>query len=124
MYSIHASFSQAVDDPAPALPNTGIGAGEMVYAHIANATGNAAWVVAAGGTAGDGYLVPTGETWEIGPILGADLPKWGLFAAAADTVTCRYVTAPPFLRTAPITMDVTRNPIVVPTLPFSFRQIA
>ena len=80
MYApLAAEENVTVDTNAPALGRpAGIGDKQTVYLSVSNASGTP-MILCLAGTGSVGFPVPDGEVWMLGPILGEDITKWGIF---------------------------------------------
>ena len=66
-------------------PPAGIGSKQLVYLVASNQTGANVALTATGTAFESGFVIPHKEVALIGPILGADLTKWGAYAATPAT---------------------------------------
>jgi hypothetical protein len=83
MYApIAAEEDVTIGTSSPALTRpSGIGDKQTVYITVANASGGVVILTLAGASGADtgGFPVSDTETWMLGPILGEDIVKWGVF---------------------------------------------
>lgn len=89
MYApIGTKENQTLSDTAAAeltLPDgVQVGDKQLIYLLASNATGTNVSLTAKGAAFESGFVVVDGDTVMLGPILGADLDKWGAFHAAGD----------------------------------------
>ena len=91
MYApIAAEEDVTIGTSSPALTRpSGIGDKQTVYITVANASGGVVILTLAGASGADivGFPVNDTETWMLGPILGEDIVKWGVFEPSGVITT-------------------------------------
>jgi len=68
-----SATSEALTAPAA------VGDKQLVYLLASNTTGGNVSLTATGATFASGLTIADTEAWMLGPVLGADIPKWGAF---------------------------------------------
>lgn len=114
-----SSGSAAVAVAQPAA----VGDKQLVYLIVTNtAAGDVALTLTDAG--GGPFVIPQNETWMAGPVLGEDIPKWGLHSASAQTGAAIVFLAGDLTvdaRTRPL--SVHDSPTATPAVPFLWQQL-